>query len=65
VNYLINPGSVGQPRDGDRRAGYAIYDSGSGLVTLHRTEYDIASAQKKIIDAGLPELLALRLDAGL
>jgi diadenosine tetraphosphatase ApaH/serine/threonine PP2A family protein phosphatase len=65
VNYLINPGSVGQPRDGDRRAGYAIYDSGSGLVTLYRTEYDIASAQKKILDAGLPELLALRLDAGL
>jgi predicted phosphodiesterase len=65
VNYLINPGSVGQPRDGDRRAGYATYDSGTRLVTLCRAEYDIASAQKKIIDAGLPELLALRLNAGL
>jgi diadenosine tetraphosphatase ApaH/serine/threonine PP2A family protein phosphatase len=65
VNYLINPGSVGQPRDGDRRAGYAIYDPDAGLVTLCRTEYDIASAQKKILEAGLPQLLALRLDAGL
>ncbi len=65
VSYLINPGSVGQPRDGDRRAGYAIYDSDAGLVTLCRADYDIASAQKKIMQAGLPELLALRLDAGL
>ena len=65
VNYFINPGSVGQPRDGDRRAGYAIYDAGARLVTLCRAEYDIASAQKKILEAGLPELLALRLDAGL
>jgi diadenosine tetraphosphatase ApaH/serine/threonine PP2A family protein phosphatase len=65
VNYFINPGSVGQPRDGDRRAGYAIYDPDARLVTLCRAEYDIASAQRKILDAGLPELLALRLDAGL
>jgi predicted phosphodiesterase len=65
VNYLINPGSVGQPRDGDRRAAYAIYEPAARLVSLYRAEYDIASAQRKIIDAGLPELLALRLDAGL
>jgi predicted phosphodiesterase len=65
VNYLINPGSVGQPRDGDRRAAYAIYETGTRLVSLCRTEYDIASAQKKILDAGLPELLAMRLGAGL
>lgn len=65
VNYLINPGSVGQPRDGDRRAAFAIYEPQEGLVTLCRVEYDIATAQKKIIDAGLPELLALRLQAGL
>ena len=64
-NYLINPGSVGQPRDGDRRAGYAIYDSDSRLVSLCRVDYDIATAQKKILTAGLPELLALRLNAGL
>jgi predicted phosphodiesterase len=65
VNYLINPGSVGQPRDGDRRAAYAIYEPGARLVSLCRAEYDVASAQKKILDAGLPELLALRLNAGL
>jgi predicted phosphodiesterase len=65
VNYLINPGSVGQPRDGDRRAGYAIYEPAARLVLLCRAEYDVASAQKKILDAGLPELLALRLSAGI
>jgi predicted phosphodiesterase len=65
VNYLINPGSVGQPRDGDRRAAYAIYEPAARLVSLCRAEYDVASAQKKILDAGLPELLALRLSAGI
>jgi predicted phosphodiesterase len=65
VTYLINPGSVGQPRDGDRRAAYAIYEPAAGLVSLCRAEYDVASAQKKILDAGLPELLALRLGAGI
>jgi predicted phosphodiesterase len=65
VNYMINPGSVGQPRDGDPRAAYAIYEPGARLVSLYRAEYDVASAQRKIIDAGLPELLALRLNAGL
>jgi predicted phosphodiesterase len=64
VNYLINPGSVGQPRDGDRRAAYAIYDTSARQVSLCRAEYDVASAQKKILDAGLPELLALRLSSG-
>ena len=65
ASYLINPGSVGQPRDGDRRAAYAIYDPEAGLVTLCRAEYDVPSAQRKIMEAGLPELLALRLDAGI
>jgi diadenosine tetraphosphatase ApaH/serine/threonine PP2A family protein phosphatase len=65
VTYLINPGSVGQPRDGDRRAAYAIYEPAARLVSLCRAEYDVASAQKKILDAGLPELLALRLSAGI
>jgi predicted phosphodiesterase len=65
VSYLINPGSVGQPRDGDRRAAYAIYDTSARLVSLCRADYDVASAQKKILDAGLPELLAMRLDAGI
>ena len=65
VSYLINPGSVGQPRDGDPRAAYAIYEPAARLVTLRRAEYDVVSAQKKIIEAGLPELLALRLGAGI
>lgn len=65
ANYYINPGSVGQPRDGDRRAAYATYDSEAHLVALRRVEYDVVSAQKKILEAGLPELLALRLSAGL
>jgi len=64
LNYLINPGSVGQPRDGDPRAAYAVYEPGPRLVTLHRTAYDIGTAQSKILEAGLPELLALRLSAG-
>lgn len=64
TNYLINPGSVGQPRDGDPRAAYALYDPATRLVTFRRAEYDISAAQQKIIDAGLPELLALRLQAG-
>jgi predicted phosphodiesterase len=64
LNYLINPGSVGQPRDGDPRAAYAVYEPGPRLVTLCRAPYDIAAAQKKILEAGLPELLALRLGAG-
>lgn len=64
-NYLINGGSVGQPRDGDWRAAYAIYEPSARLVMLCRAEYDIESAQRKIREAGLPEQLALRLEAGL
>jgi Calcineurin-like phosphoesterase superfamily domain len=62
--YLINPGSVGQPRDGDPRAAYLIYDSGEKLVTYCRVEYDVHKAQKKIIAAGLPDILARRLELG-
>lgn len=62
--YMINPGSVGQPRDGDPRAACAIYDPEAGLVIYRRTEYDIAAAQKKIREAGLPAILADRLAAG-
>ena len=64
VRYLINPGSVGQPRDGDWRAAYAVYEPEARLVTFRRTEYDVASAQKKILAAGLPDMLALRLAVG-
>jgi len=62
--YLINPGSVGQPRDGDPRAAYAVYDSEAGRVDYYRVEYDVAGAQKKIHDAGLPPILADRLSVG-
>jgi predicted phosphodiesterase len=63
--YLINPGSVGQPRDGDPRASYVLYDATQRLVTYERVEYDVPVAQRKIIEAGLPELLALRLETGI
>lgn len=62
--YLINPGSVGQPRDGDPRAGYATYDSDTGELVYHRVVYDVAAAQQKIYDAGLPPYLAERLGKG-
>lgn len=62
--YFINVGSVGQPRDGDWRASYAIYDAEAGTVALRRVEYDLASAQRKILDAGLPPQLAERLAYG-
>jgi predicted phosphodiesterase len=61
---LVNPGSVGQPRDGDPRAGYAIYDSVEGVVTLKRAAYPIERAQEKILAAGLPRALANRLASG-
>lgn len=62
--YLLNSGSVGQPRDGDPRAAFAIFDSSARMITYFRTGYDIAAAQKKIRDAGLPDVLADRLSVG-
>jgi diadenosine tetraphosphatase ApaH/serine/threonine PP2A family protein phosphatase len=62
--YLINPGSVGQPRDGDPRASYATFDSETGLVRLHRVDYDVQEAQTRITAAGLPDGLARRLALG-
>jgi predicted phosphodiesterase len=62
--YLINPGSVGQPRDGDSRAAYAIVDTNERRVELFRLKYPIAEAQAKVIKAGLPEVLAHRLAVG-
>lgn len=64
TKYLINPGSVGQPRDGDSRAAYAIADMDRHVVTLYRVAYPIEVAQKKILDAGLPPMLAYRLGMG-
>lgn len=62
--YFINTGSVGQPRDGDPRAAYCIYDLEKTVVEQRRVKYDLPKAQKKIIQAGLPRLLAERLELG-
>ena len=61
---FINVGSVGQPRDGDPRASYVIYDVGRKEIELRRIEYDIEKTQKKIRGAGLPDRLATRLEIG-
>ncbi len=62
--YFINVGSTGQPRDGDWRASYAVYDAENQNVEIRRLDYNIRKAQDKIIDAGLPEMLAHRLSLG-
>ncbi|MEE8469979.1 MAG: metallophosphoesterase family protein [Dehalococcoidia bacterium] len=61
---IINPGSVGQPRDGDPRASYAIYDSDQNVIWHHRVPYDIALTQQKMTAHGLPYRLAMRLSYG-
>ena len=62
--YFVNVGAVGQPRDGNPKAAYVIYNMDEASIELRRLDYDIASAQKKIIEAGLPERLAARLAMG-
>ena len=62
--YFVNTGSVGQPRDGDWRAAYCIYDTERNVIEQRRLKYDLATAQKKIIQAGLPRALAERLKFG-
>ena len=62
--YFVNVGSVGQPRDGNPKCGYVIYDLDEGSIELRRLPYDIATAQKKILAAGLPSRLADRLSFG-
>ena len=64
VLYLVNPGAVGQPRDGDARAAYAIVDVERKRVELLRLDYRIEAAQAKVVDAGLPVVLAKRLAVG-
>jgi len=61
---IINPGGVGQPRDGDPRASYAIYDSEGSMLRLYRIPYDIRATQDKMMQAGLPIQLITRLAAG-
>ena len=61
---IINPGGVGQPRDGDPRASYAIYDSKSRMVRLYRIPYDISITQNRMVKHGLPMRLVARLSCG-
>lgn len=62
--YLLNPGSVGQPRDRDPRASFMTYDDESREACWHRVDYPVRSAQKRIVAAGLPAILAERLALG-
>ncbi|HLA04391.1 MAG TPA: metallophosphoesterase family protein [Syntrophales bacterium] len=64
VKYLVNPGSVGQPRDRDPRASFLVFDSKKKQITFHRVDYDIHTTSEKILVAGLPERLAERLKLG-
>jgi diadenosine tetraphosphatase ApaH/serine/threonine PP2A family protein phosphatase len=64
MRYLVNPGSIGQPRDHNPRAAYAVFDEEEGSVTVHRVAYDFKSAQRRITEQGLPYPLAFRLEFG-
>ena len=64
MSYLVNPGSVGQPRDGDPRAAFGIYDADAPSLILRRVAYPLDKAQRRILDAGLPASLANRLGVG-
>jgi len=61
---IINPGAVGQPRDGDPRASYGIYDSEGNMFRLHRVEYDVRATQDRMMQAKLPISLVTRLETG-
>jgi len=64
TRFLINVGSVGQPRDANPKAAYGILDAEKREFSLHRVKYDIANAQRKIMSAGLPPVLADRIGMG-
>jgi diadenosine tetraphosphatase ApaH/serine/threonine PP2A family protein phosphatase len=64
AKYMINPGSVGQPRDGDPRAAFCVFDPDRYEVTFYRVPYDIEKAQHQIVAARLPDRLATRLAEG-
>jgi diadenosine tetraphosphatase ApaH/serine/threonine PP2A family protein phosphatase len=64
AKYLVNCGAVGQPRDGDPRAAFGVLDTEARTLIVKRVPYDVATAQAKIIAAGLPEVLAQRLAIG-
>jgi diadenosine tetraphosphatase ApaH/serine/threonine PP2A family protein phosphatase len=65
VRALLNPGSVGQPRDGDPRAAYLLLDLDAQQASFRRVEYDVEQTQREMREAGLPEMLAARLQLGL
>jgi diadenosine tetraphosphatase ApaH/serine/threonine PP2A family protein phosphatase len=62
--YFVNVGAIGQPRDNNPKAAYVVYDVDESTIELRRLDYDIPTAQKKILDAGLPPRLAERLAFG-
>jgi diadenosine tetraphosphatase ApaH/serine/threonine PP2A family protein phosphatase len=62
---IINPGAVGQPRDGDPRASYAIYDSETSQIMLYRISYDVGTTQAKMVEQRLPMRLVARLSRGM
>lgn len=62
--YIVNPGSVGQPRDGDPRGSYAVYDADAKKLTLYRIPYDISQTQQRMRESGLPHFLIDRLSYG-
>ncbi len=62
--YIVNVGSVGQPRDGDSRACFVVYDTEAKTIELKRVEYNLKPTQEKILNAGLPKFLAMRLAQG-
>ncbi|HEX4006391.1 MAG TPA: metallophosphoesterase family protein [Acidobacteriaceae bacterium] len=64
ARFLLNPGSVGQPRDGDWRAAFALYDDAQMMLTWYRVPYNVREAQERIVRAGLPDRLATRLRDG-
>jgi diadenosine tetraphosphatase ApaH/serine/threonine PP2A family protein phosphatase len=64
IKYIVNVGSVGQPRDGNPLACYVIYDLAEDEIRFVRVPYEVHTAQKKIIEAGLPHILAMRLERG-
>lgn len=65
TRYIINPGSVGQPRDGDPRAAYAMYEPSASRITFRRVSYDVAATQVQMREVGLPDALVRRLARGM
>lgn len=64
TRLIINPGAVGQPRDGNPEASYAVYDDTTKIIQLRRVPYDIRQTQDRIMESGLPPRLAARLETG-